>query len=171
MNSDDIKKQYSMRTVVEQYGFHPNRSGFIMCPFHKDNKSASMKIYKDSFNCFGCGANGDIFTFIQRMDNCDFKTAFYSLGGTYQKPSDASKLAKYKLEKAKENRRKKEERLNKKIQLNNTLIGIYVFWLKRLTPMSDAWCDCMNEYTKCIGIDEELQKEMEMMKVEPAKQL
>lgn len=156
----EIKQQYSMREIVERYGFRPNRAGFIPCPFHKE-KTASMRIYKDSYNCFGCGANGDIFTFIQKMDNCDFKTAFYSLGGTYQKPTDNSKLAVYRIKKAKENREKKEERLRERMRFNNMLIGIYVTWLKRLEPMSDAWCDCMNEYTKCLGIDEELQKEME----------
>jgi len=156
---DEIKQQHPMKEIVERYGFRPNRAGFISCPFHKGDHTASMKIYKDSFNCFGCGANGDIFSFIQKMDNCDFKTAFYSLGGTYQKPTDSSKLALYRLRKAKENREKKEARLRERIQFNNMLIGIYVTWLKRLEPLSDAWCDCMNEYTKCLGIDEELEKE------------
>lgn len=161
MTAEEIKSQYSMRDVVERYGFHPNRAGFISCPFHTGDNSPSMKIYSRDFHCHACGANGDIFTFIQKMDNCDFKTAFYSLGGTYQKPTDSSKLAKYRFGKAKENRRKREERLRAKIQLNNMLIGIYVTWLKRLPPLSDGWCDCMNEYTKCLGIDEELQKELE----------
>lgn len=160
MNLEEIKSRYSMRDVVERYGFQPNRAGFISCPFHKSDNTASMKIYKDSFNCFGCGANGDIFTFVQKMDDCDFKTAFYSLGGTYQKPTDSSKLAVYRLKKAKDNKLKKAEQLRAKIQLNNMLIGMYVVWLKRLEPFSDAWCDCINEYTKCLGIDEELQKEV-----------
>lgn len=161
MTAEEIKSQYSMRDVVERYGLHPNRAGFISCPFHTGDNSPSMKIYPRDFHCHACGANGDIFTFIQQMDNCDFKTAFYSLGGTYQKPTDSSKLAKYRFGKAKENRLKREERLRAKIQLNNMLIGIYVTWLKRLPPLSDGWCDCMNEYTKCLGIDEELQKELE----------
>lgn len=161
MTVEEIKSQYSMRDVVEKYGFHPNRAGFISCPFHTGDNSPSLKIYARDFHCHACGANGDIFTFIQKMDNCDFKTAFYSLGGTYQKPTDASKLAVYRLKKAKENRQKKEEQLKERIRHNNALIGIYVTWMKRLEPLSDAWCDCMNAYTKCLGIDEELQKEME----------
>lgn len=160
MTVDEIKSTYAMTDIVGQYGYKPNKSSFIPCPFHKE-KTASMKIFKESYYCFGCGATGDIFTFVQNMDNCDFKTAFYSLGGTYQKPTDNSKLAVYRIKKAKENREKKEERLRAKMQFNNMLIGIYVTWLKRLEPMSDTWCDCMNEYTKCLGIDEELQKEME----------
>ena len=54
-----------------------------------------MKIYDKDFHCFGCGANGDIFSFVQRMENVDFKEAFYSLGGTYEKPTFSSKLAVY----------------------------------------------------------------------------
>lgn len=161
MTADEIKSQYSMRDIVGRYGFHPNRAGFISCPFHRGDHSPSMKIYEKDFHCHACGANGDIFTFVQKMDNCDFKTAFYSLGGTYQKPSDSSKLAVYRHRKAKEKRLRKEEQLRTKIERNNMLLGAYVVWLKRLKPLSDAWCDCMNEYTKCLGRDEELQKELE----------
>lgn len=161
MTVEEIKSQYSMRDVVEQYGFQPNRAGFISCPFHKDNKSASLKLYKDSYYCFGCHCSGDVFTFVQKMDNCDFKTAFYALGGTYEKPTKASEIAIYHAQKAKEKRCIKEQQLREKMQLNNQLIGIYVVWLKKYEPLSDAWCDCMNAYTKCLGIDEELQKEME----------
>lgn len=161
MTLEEIKSRYSMQDIVARYGFHPNRTGFISCPFHKGDHTASMKLYSDSFNCFGCGANGDIFTFVQKMDNCDFKTAFYSLGGTYQKPSDSSKLAVYRHKKAREKRIKKEEQIKKKMAHNNMLLGIYVVWLKRLEPLSKAWCDCMNEYTKCIGMDEALEKEKE----------
>ena len=83
MNREEIKHSYSMREIVERYGFHVNRAGFIHCPFHKGDKGASLKIYPDSFHCFGCGASGDIFTFVQLIDHVDFKEAFQSLGGTY----------------------------------------------------------------------------------------
>ena len=161
MTAEEIKSQYSMRDIVERYGFHPNRSGFISCPFHTGDHSPSMKIYEKDFHCHACGANGDIFTFIQKMDNCDFKTAFYSLGGTYKKQTKSDEIAIYRAQKARERRDKKQQRIKRRMELNNMLIGIYVVWLKRLEPFSDAWCDCMNEYTKCLGVDEELQKERE----------
>lgn len=160
MNLEEIKEQYSMRDIVEQYGFYPNRAGFISCPFHKGDHSPSMKVYEKDFHCHACGANGDIFTFVQKMNNCDFKTAFYSLGGTYQKPTKSSELAMYRAQKAKQKRLKKKQKIRQRLKLNDMLIGIYVTWLKKLEPLSDAWCDCMNEYTKCLGIDEELQKEL-----------
>ncbi len=158
MTKEEIKNTYSMQEIVERYGLHPNRAGFIRCPFHKGDHDASMKIYQDSYHCFGCGANGDIFTFIQRMDNCDFKTAFYSLGGTYEKPTFQSKLSVYRLKKQEEQRKKEEIKLKRKKELNNMLIDIYRDWMKKSEPFSDVWCDCSNALTKQLYIHEVLNE-------------
>ena len=144
MNSEEIKQQYSMRDIVEQYGFKINRAGFINCPFHKGDKGASLKVYQDSFHCFGCGKNGDIFTFVQLMDSVDFKTAFQSLGGTYEKPTFSSNLAIYHAQKKKEERARVLEKLKRRKELNNVLIDIYRDYANRAEPFSDTWCDCMN---------------------------
>lgn len=133
-----------MRDIVEQYGFKVNRMGFIHCPFHQGDKGASLKVYQDSFHCFGCGANGDIFTFIQKIDSVDFKTAFQSLGGTYEKPTFESNLAIYRAQKKKEERARIAEKLRKRKELNNVLIDIYRDYMKRSEPFSDVWCDCYN---------------------------
>ena len=106
MDKETIKQQNSMRDVLNRYGMVPNRAGFIKCPFHSGDRTASMKIYKDSYYCFGCGATGDIFTFVQNMDNCDFKTAFTILGGTYQKPNFSSRISIYHHQKQMEMRQK-----------------------------------------------------------------
>lgn len=158
MTREEIKSTYSMREIVEKYGLHPNRAGFVRCPFHKGDHDASMKIYKDSYYCFGCGANGDIFTFIQRMDNCDFKTAFYSLGGAYEKPTFQSKLSVYRLKKQEEQRKKEEIKLKRKNELNNMLIDIYRDWVKKSEPFSDVWCDCSNALTKQLYVHEVLNE-------------
>lgn len=80
MTSEEIKEKYSMRDIVERYGLRPNRAGFITCPFHLGDRTPSMKIYKGDFHCYACGANGDIFDFVMRMDGSSFKEAFQSLG-------------------------------------------------------------------------------------------
>lgn len=158
MTKEEIKNTYSMQEIVERYGLHPNRAGFIRCPFHKGDNDASMKIYKDSYHCFGCGANGDIFTFIQQMENYDFKTAFYNLGGTYEKPTFQSKLSVYRLKKQEEQRKKEEIKLKRKKELNNMLIDIYRDWMKKSEPFSDVWCDCSNALTKQLYIHEVLNE-------------
>ena len=75
MTVDQIKSSYSMRDIVERYGLKVNRAGFVRCPFHNE-KTASLKVYKDSFFCFGCGIDGDIFTFVQKK--CE-KNRFYPI--------------------------------------------------------------------------------------------
>ena len=84
MTSEEIKRTVSMTELVWKYGLYPNRAGFIRCPFHDRDKNASLKIYKDSFYCFGCGASGDVFDFVRRMDGMSFKEAFLFLGGEYE---------------------------------------------------------------------------------------
>ncbi|MBR2176311.1 MAG: hypothetical protein IJ861_05115 [Clostridia bacterium] len=59
---DEIKERLSMNAVLERYGFEADRKGFLSCPFHTE-KTASMKIYENSFYCFGCGAGGDTVKF------------------------------------------------------------------------------------------------------------
>ena len=146
MNSEEIKTAYSMRDVLERYGIRPNRSGFIRCPFHKE-KTASMKIYKDSYYCFGCGAHGDIFDFVSAMDNLSFREAFLELGGTYKhkKETFSDRMSRYHAKKEREHRKKQEEDLKEKRKLNLELIDIYRDCLTLSPPLSDLWTECYNK--------------------------
>ena len=44
-----------------------------LCPFHNE-KTPSFTVYPESnsFYCYGCGAGGDIISFVRRMDNLDY---------------------------------------------------------------------------------------------------
>lgn len=57
MTKEEIKQQNSMRDVLSRYGMVPNRAGFINCPFHRKDRTASMKIYKDSYLLFRLWCN------------------------------------------------------------------------------------------------------------------
>lgn len=159
MNKEEIKRTYSMREIAERYGFQVDRAGFIHCPFHKGDNGASLKIYQDSFHCFGCGANGDIFTFVQMMDQVDFKEAFQSLGGTYDKPTFHSKLAVYRSKKKADQRRKIQDKERKRRELNNVLIDVYRDYMNRSEPFSDVWCDCCNALQYQLYLHEILNSE------------
>ncbi|MCM1055597.1 MAG: DNA primase [Bacteroides sp.] len=49
------------------------RDNVCLCPFHSE-KTPSCHIYTDtqSFYCFGCGAGGDVITFIRLIENLDY---------------------------------------------------------------------------------------------------
>ena len=146
MKSEEIKEAYSMRDVLERYGIRPNRSGFIRCPFHIE-KTASMKIYKDSYYCFGCGAHGDVFDFVSVMDDLSFREAFLELGGTYEhkKETFSDRMARYHAKKEREQRKKQVEDLKEKRKLNIELIDIYRDCLTLSPPLSDIWAECYNK--------------------------
>lgn len=44
-----------------------------LCPFHSE-RTPSCTVYRDtqSFYCFGCGAGGDVITFIKRIENLNY---------------------------------------------------------------------------------------------------
>lgn len=143
MTKEEIKEQYSMYDIVARYNLYPNRAGFVPCPFHKE-KTASMKIYRDSYYCFGCGANGDIFAFVQHMEGVSFKEAYISLGGTYEKSTFSSRLAVYRSKKRRDRMAREENEKAGERLLNTDKIAIYREFLVKSEPLSSVWCDCYN---------------------------
>lgn len=52
------------------------------CPFHNE-RTPSFTVIPDKgfFHCFGCGANGDVIAFYQRITGVDLRQALRDLGG------------------------------------------------------------------------------------------
>ncbi|MBV9341011.1 MAG: toprim domain-containing protein [Acidobacteria bacterium] len=47
-----------------------------LCPFHKEKTpSFSVHASKQFYHCFGCGASGDVFSFVQKIENISFPEA------------------------------------------------------------------------------------------------
>lgn len=74
-----IKDKLDIKQVLDFYGItyaHEKQQQHIACPFHGD-QDPSFYLYPDGkgFRCFGCGQHGDVISFIQLKDDCDFKTA------------------------------------------------------------------------------------------------
>lgn len=69
MEIQEIKQRLSIETVLNHYHLKPDRHNFLKCPFHGD-EDPSLKIYPETntFNCFGCGAAGDVIEFIERYE-------------------------------------------------------------------------------------------------------
>lgn len=157
MTSSELKQSLSMREVVERYGLHPNGTGFISCPFHKE-KTASMKIYKGSYHCYGCGANGDIFSFVMGIEHCNFKTAFSMLGGTYEHSQSAysNRIRKEKFRRKREEELKKEQfqkQFRAEVLLTWNLVKAAIRWFE---PYSDDWCYSINQEPWLIGLWEHI---------------
>ena len=63
---ETIKAAVPLRQAAEHYGLRVLPNGMACCPFHED-RHPSMKLNKDYFFCFGCGASGDVIDFTARL--------------------------------------------------------------------------------------------------------
>lgn len=79
---EELKARSSIEDVVSSYVSLKRRGRTLvgLCPFHSE-KSPSFTVYPDngSFYCFGCGAGGDVITFIEKIDNLDYMESVRSL--------------------------------------------------------------------------------------------
>src|ERR1700748_3919798 len=50
------------------------------CPFHGE-KTPSFYVYDDGYHCFGCGAHGDVITFVMQSQGLGFVDAVTQLAG------------------------------------------------------------------------------------------
>ena len=67
--SNDIVDVISQYVTLKRSG----RNYFGLCPFHNE-KSPSFSVSPDKqiFHCFGCGVGGNVFHFIQKIENISF---------------------------------------------------------------------------------------------------
>ena len=63
---ETVKSAVTVKQAAEYYGCKVNRDDMICCSFH-DDRHPSMKLNKDYFYCFGCGATGDVIGFVARL--------------------------------------------------------------------------------------------------------
>ena len=108
--SERIKAALDIERVVSFYGYEPNKQGFVNCPFHSE-KTASCKIYpkSNSFYCFGCGAGGDVISFVRLLYGLDFGQACLRLEADFGLVGGQSSASPELSEKAKKRNAEKAE--------------------------------------------------------------
>lgn len=80
-DGEKIKALNPLRERLIEHGVNIDNRGFARCPFHNE-KTASFRVYEDeSFYCFGCGAHGDVITFVMKIDGLSFPEACRKLDG------------------------------------------------------------------------------------------
>lgn len=83
--SERILRELTASEVAERYGYEPNRAGFIECPFHSGDHTASLKLYPGNrgWYCFGCHAGGSVIDFVMRLYSESWKDAVLRLNGDF----------------------------------------------------------------------------------------
>jgi DNA primase len=82
---DEIKSKVDIVDLVSEAGVklrHAGRNYTGFCPFHDNKHTPSFVVWPESgtWRCFGqCGEGGDVFKFVMKRENLDFKEALDKL--------------------------------------------------------------------------------------------
>ncbi len=79
---DELIARSDIVSVISRYVSLTRRgaNNVGLCPFHNEKTpSFSVSSDKQFFHCFGCGAGGDVITFVMRAENLDFPDAVRKL--------------------------------------------------------------------------------------------
>lgn len=127
-----IKDTVSMQQVLDLYGYPGVKNGFMRCPFHAGDRTASLKVYTkqgghSGWHCFGCGRGGSVIDFVMEHEHCDFRLAVMGIDRALQ----LGLLAP-------ENPYKAEDRK----RLQGALDALETAWLRAISAMAgecDVW--------------------------------
>lgn len=151
----EIKESLTMRQVAKHLGCHVNCSGFILSPFGKE-KTASCKIYRDSYYDFSTASGGDLIKFtaailnINNWEACQYLIQAFSLPIALSGNTDSQEEIKQRQRERKQQEERKQKfkvALLGEIDSLNRWADIYRTAIeKRLyEPFSDMWGYCINE--------------------------
>jgi len=90
-----VKERITTRQAAEYYGLDIKRNGMTCCPFH-DDRNPSMKV-DNRFHCFGCGEDGDVINFAEKLFSLSPKKAAQKLAYDFGISYDNSE--RYQLDK------------------------------------------------------------------------
>src|SRR5512135_1755605 len=81
--ADTVKQQADIVRIVGDY-VKLKKSGAQnftgLCPFHNEKTpSFSVHATRQFYHCFGCGVSGDVFSFVQKVENITFPEAVRAL--------------------------------------------------------------------------------------------
>ena len=185
--SDDIVEEVRMRSdivdVISGYVKLQRRgsSYFGLCPFHNEKTpSFSVSPGKQMYYCFGCGAGGNVFTFIMEYENFTFPEALKFL-------ADRAGITLPEQE-CSEEARKQRDKKSAILEVNKIAAKYFYYQLRsqqgtkameylRNRMLSDEtmkrfglgyagpYSDALYRYLKKQGISHEILKESGLMQV------
>lgn len=122
---EEVRQRNDIVDIISGYVNLKKKGGnyFGLCPFHNE-KSASFSVSpgKQMYYCFGCGAGGNVFTFIMNYENYTFAEAIKLL-------ADRAGIALPEIENSKE-AREKENRRKTLLQINKEAATYFYYQLR-----------------------------------------
>lgn len=111
-----------IKTAIENEGITLIQRGdkhVALCPFHSETKP-SFTVFDENYHCFGCGAHGDVVTFVRELYGLSFREALEHLGIENERLSKREYQKKIKTRRIEQEKREKQ--LRREIQITEYLV-------------------------------------------------
>ena len=181
---EEVRSRNDIVDVISQY-VHLQKKGssyFGLCPFHNEKTgSFSVTPSKQMYYCFGCGAGGNVFTFLMQYENLTFPEAMEML-------AERGGVALPKQEMSAEARREADRR-SRLLEINREAAkyfyrllrsekgkSAYAYFEKRgLSPetmqkfglgYSDKYRDDLYRYLRRLGYEDEILKDSGLVSID-----
>ena len=146
---EEVRQRNDIVDIINGYVSlkHKGSSYSACCPFHHE-KTPSFHVNRDKqvYHCFGCGASGNVFTFIMEYEN-------FSFPETVKYLADRAGMALPEVELSASDKRKEEYRITLK-DMNRTAAGYFHYIMKHTEHGKKAY-----DYFKGRGLlDETIDK-------------
>lgn len=181
---EEVRSRNDIVDVISGYVKLQRRgsSYFGLCPFHNEKSpSFSVSPGKQMYYCFGCGAGGNVFTFIMEYENYSFPEAIKML-------ADRAGIALPEASEDSEESRRRRDLKTTVLEINKVAAKYYYYLLRspqgklgmdylRGRQLSDEtmrkfglgyagpYSDALYRYLKKKGYSDELLKESGLMNV------
>ena len=149
---EEIRDRTDMVELVSSY-VSLKRSGvnhFGLCPFHSEKSpSFSVNSARQRYHCFGCGEDGDAFSFLMKMEGLSFPEAIRTLGERV-----GVEVTQERPDPQQEKRRRERETL---LRINERVAGFYHRILMKSPEGEEA-----RRYLKSRGYDAQIATKFQL---------
>lgn len=148
---EEIRRSSNIVDVISEYVLltRKGQNYFGLCPFHGEKTpSFSVSPDKQIFYCFGCGAGGNVFSFVMQRENLTFPEAVHLL---------ADKIGVKIPDTADDEWNKEKEVKNRFFEINSLAKDFYQYVLNKMKVGQVA-----REYLKKRGLNQEVVEEFQL---------
>lgn len=161
--ASEIKRLVTMSQVLDRYGYDVNHAGFMRCPFHSGDHTASLKIYNGDrgWHCFGCHKGGSVIDFVMEHDGVSFHAAcktldsMFSLGLYRELSFSEYRKAEVQRRNAEQSRREREEKETAD-RFCRSVLGRYFRWLWLKPEKTEAMKHDLEYLDRILSQDNQL---------------
>lgn len=149
---NEIRQSVDIVDVISDYMQlkKQGRNYFGLCPFHNENSpSFSVSPDKQIFHCFGCGAGGNVFTFVMDIEGASFTEAIIQVAKKTSVSLDVNELQIQKTSKNPE--------IDTLIEMHELLKKLYHHTLMNTEEGKNAYNYLINR-----GFTDQIMKEFEI---------